>query len=46
MTVIDIIFSRVSIPTVGGYGRSQMESHGAVGLSVCLSVGRSVGRNQ
>ena len=30
---------------VGGYGLSQMESHGAVGLSVCLSVGWSVGRS-
>jgi hypothetical protein len=31
---------------VGGYDLSLIGSHGAVGLSVCLSVGRSVGRNQ
>ena len=33
---------------MGGYGVSQMESHGVVGLSVsqsvCQSVGRSVGQ--
>jgi hypothetical protein len=29
--------------SVGGYDLSLIGSHGAVGLSVCLSVGRSVG---
>jgi hypothetical protein len=33
-------------PTVGGYDLSLIGSHGAVCLSVCWSVGRSVGRNQ
>jgi hypothetical protein len=31
---------------VGGYDLSLIGSHGAVGLSVCLSVCRSVGCNQ
>jgi hypothetical protein len=31
---------------MGGYDLSLIGSHGAVGLSICQSVGRSVGRNQ
>ena len=31
--------------SVGGYGLSQIESHGTVGLSVGRSVGQSVGQS-
>jgi hypothetical protein len=41
-----VLGSPIVFPTiVGGYGVSLIGSHGAVGLSVCLSVGRSVGRS-
>ena len=34
-----------AIKYVGGYDHSQIESHGAVCLSVCRSVGRSVSQS-